>query len=96
MGARPEGHTLDRIDNSKGYYWANCRWATNYQQANNTRTNVLLTVGGITKTASEWARETGIDAGTIRFRKHRGWSDEKTVTTSVGSVKYSHKRLKSA
>lgn len=32
-----EGLTLDRIDNNKGYYKDNCRWATQEIQSRNTR-----------------------------------------------------------
>lgn len=32
MGEKPEGRTLDRVDNSLGYSKDNCRWATKLQQ----------------------------------------------------------------
>jgi hypothetical protein len=40
MGSRPgKEYTLERVDNNKGYWKWNCKWATRTEQAYNRRDN---------------------------------------------------------
>lgn len=73
MGRRPQGHTLDRIDNEQGYGPANCRWATRLQQMANTRRARMLTINGVTLHHSAWAKRYGIDPRSFHQRMKRGW-----------------------
>lgn len=80
IGARPTvKHTIERIDNNAGYFPGNVRWATRREQANNTRRNQFITANGETHTIAQWARITGICAGTIYSRIRLGWNPVKAV-----------------
>ena len=82
MGERPAGKTLDRIDNSMGYYRENCRWATNKQQQNNKRTVHLFRYKGKRKTLIEWSKIVGVKRSTLAQRYYGyGWSVARTLST---------------
>lgn len=63
-----DGLTIDRIDVNKGYSPDNCRWSTMKEQCNNRVSNRYFTHNGKTQTLAQWAEETGIRYGTLRFR----------------------------
>lgn len=74
--------TLDREDNDGNYCPENCRWITQKAQSRNKSNNVRFEYGGIAKTLSEWADETGIPYTTLYGRIHgRGWSVERALLT---------------
>lgn len=83
MGEAPEGKSLDRRKNSKGYSKGNCRWATKDEQMQNTRATVLLTCQGKTLGLTAWARYLGLNKSSLQGRLKRGWSIEKTLTTGA-------------
>lgn len=83
MGAAPEGGTLDRIDNNKGYSPDNCRWATPTEQGRNKRNNILITIGEETLPLSAWIERTGVSYGTAHQRIRIGWPPHLAVTTPL-------------
>ena len=87
MGPRPEGMSLERVDNDKDYSPDNCTWATTPEQGTNQRTNRLITHDGETLTMMQWSRRTGLSKHVIYRRLKKGWSIEKTLTTPLHATR---------
>lgn len=71
--------SLERIDNDAGYEKGNCKWATHLEQQQNKQTTRYVTLNGITASAAEWARISGIKTTTLIGRLNLGWSVEEAV-----------------
>ena len=72
MGDRPEGLTIERIDNNKGYSPDNCKWITQKEQMRNTRRNKIIRYGGKKQCIGEWAEDLGLNYKTLwkRLKHH--------------------------
>lgn len=71
MGECPEGLTLDRIDNDKGYSPGNCRWADMKVQRVNQRRVSWVHLNGKTMHVQDAAAALGVRASTIWNDKRR-------------------------
>jgi len=85
MGPRPsKKHSVDRIDNGKGYCKENCRWATRYEQQRNMEQTVRITIDGETLCATDWAIRVGLKPCTVLARIYKlKWDPVRAVTTPL-------------
>lgn len=88
MGKRPHVRmSIDRIDNDGPYCKENCRWTDSKTQNRNRRSNVTLTLNGVTKPVSAWAEDLGVSKEVIYQRlKNLGWSTEDALTIPPGKA----------
>lgn len=94
VGRKPTPkHTLERIENNKGYYKGNVRWATRTEQMNNTRANVNVTINGVTKNLKQWCIEKGLYQSSVYRRMKKGWSIQDAIYTEKKEGKHKIKQV---
>lgn len=75
VGPRPSReHTIDRIDNTKGYFPGNVQWALPSQQSNNRIDNVVIEICGERRTLAQWIEFHGADPLATRYKWARLFS----------------------
>jgi len=69
MGLPPTPqHSIERRDNVRGYEPGNCYWATPDEQNRNKRSNVWITVDGVTMVRRDWARRLRVRDSSINWQ----------------------------
>lgn len=75
----PNGLTIERKNNNLGYSKDNCIWTTRQVQNKNHRRVRNITFNGVTKTATDWAKEIGVSDQCIYSRLDRGLTTEQVL-----------------
>lgn len=83
MGERPEGMTLDRTDNKKGYFKENCKWVSMVEQRRNRRDTVFFIYKEEKGTLKYFCEKYNIPYNTARSRISEGKKIEETIETKI-------------
>jgi hypothetical protein len=87
MGPKPsKDYTIERIDNSKGYYPGNVRWALKSEQPANRRYCHKIEYMGHIVNLATFCKVTGAKRGTIDGRRKRGWTLSEAINTPATAI----------
>jgi hypothetical protein len=99
MGPRPDGKTLDRVDNNGNYEPSNCKWSTPQEQSMNVRRHhtgrvpEVITVVGVSWTRKEWARALGMSVETIHKLAASGEIEQSIIKRAVLRLKLEDQQM---
>jgi hypothetical protein len=86
MGSRPDGYSLDRIDNNLGYSKSNCRWATAHEQATNKRNNRYVAAFGLSLPITRRGQQLKMASSDLGRRLKSGLHLEDIVVARIGAA----------
>lgn len=80
-----DGLSIERIDNDGNYCPNNCKFIPLVEQMDHTRKTKYFTYKGITKTATQWAKDPRcrVSREILYNRLRLGWEFEKALTTKL-------------
>lgn len=75
-----EGLQIDRINNNGDYEPSNCRLVGYKENSRNKRSNINITINGVTKVLTDWCIEYNIKYAMVNKRLKRGWIIERALS----------------
>lgn len=79
LGPRPDGMSIDRVDNNKGYEPGNLKWSSDSEQNRNRRDRKLLRFNGREVTMAELSEISGVAFHTLYKRIESGMPPEQAA-----------------
>lgn len=91
MGERPEGYSIERVDNDGPYSPENCVWASRSEQQRNRRITTMVTIEGIEYVAVSLAQKAGLKTDTIVQRAALGLTFDEVMSPKRRSVEHAYR-----
>jgi hypothetical protein len=80
MGERPEGCSLERLDNNGDYTPDNCTWSLAHRQHRNTRATIRVQTESGEVCLKDYCHELGVSYSTVLERLKSGYSMEAAIS----------------